>query len=104
MYTAGADALAPAPAVLVCCAGGRLCDVPAAEVCVGAALGLLTAPAVAFLKLAEQFIFVAGDLIPLVVGDLAPLLAGLAFELIPFAFDHVPVDSHRVPPCVRSSI
>src|SRR5215831_20001360 len=69
-----------------------------AELLLCPALGLLTSPTVMLLELANQFLSVASDLVPLVIGELAPLLAQLAFELGPLPFDNVPVHGHGCPP------
>src|SRR5262245_6060756 len=55
------------------------------------ALGLVAADAVGFLHLADQLVALAVDLGDLIVGQLAPLGLDLAAELLPVAFDAIPV-------------
>src|SRR5205814_3048325 len=54
-------------------------------------LGLVLRNPVGFLEAARQLVAVAGDAVELVVRHAAPLLANLALELLPVAFDAVPI-------------
>src|SRR5450759_2207757 len=76
---------------------------------VGAPIGLVGGVAVLLLQLAYEAIFLAPDLLKLVVGELAPLFARMAFELFPLALDDVPVHLRPPPegqpcPCASSPI
>jgi hypothetical protein len=53
--------------------------------------GFVSGNAVAFLDLADQLIALAGYHIQLVIAQFAPLLLDLAFDLVPIAFDYIPV-------------
>src|SRR6185436_13868079 len=55
------------------------------------ALGLVLADAVGVLDLADQLVALARDAVEVVVGELAPLLLRLALQLLPVAFDAIPV-------------
>jgi hypothetical protein len=59
-------------------------------------LRLFAGDAVVLLNPTHQLLALALDLVELVVGQLAPLLQGLAAELLPVAFDLIPV--HGLPP------
>src|SRR5258707_450555 len=52
--------------------------------------------AVALLQLAFQLIAATLDHVEIIIGEFAPLLLGLAFDLLPVAFNPVPI--HRYPP------
>src|SRR4029453_3190276 len=54
-------------------------------------LGFVFRDAVGFLNLAAQDFPLARDDVEVVVGEIAPLLAHVALELLPVAFDHIPV-------------
>src|SRR5687767_15898432 len=54
-------------------------------------LGLVLRDAVELLDPAQQHVALAGDDVELILGELAPLLQGIALELLPVAFDAVPV-------------
>ena len=54
-------------------------------------LGLVLGDPVLLLDLADELVALAGDDVDVVVGELAPLLLHLARELLPVAFDAVPV-------------
>ena len=58
---------------------------------VDCALGLLFVVAIALLEDAEQFDALAVHDIDIVVGELAPLLLSLALELLPVAFNLIPI-------------
>src|SRR5262249_17137339 len=62
------------------------------------ALALLLRHAVALLKPAAQLHALALDDVEVVAGELAPLLLNPAFELLPIAFDTIPI--HRFAPCL----
>lgn len=49
------------------------------------------------LNLANQLVPLSGNLIKIVIGQFAPLLEDLALNLLPFAFDLIPV--HCNSPC-----
>src|SRR5215468_6768209 len=55
------------------------------------ALGLVPGVAVALLQTAGELSALALDDIQIVVGELAPFLLHLALELLPIAFDTIPV-------------
>src|SRR5690606_22946310 len=55
------------------------------------ALGLVPGDAVALLHTAGELVALAGGDVEVVVGELAPLLLRLALELLPVAFDAIPV-------------
>src|SRR5581483_9319695 len=67
---------------------------------VGAALGLFTRIAVAFLQLADQLIALPGDILQVIVGELAPLFPDSAFELVPVASYGIPVHGQKPPSVV----
>ena len=50
--------------------------------------------AISFLDAADQLISLSSDHGQLVVGQLAPLLLDLAGQLLPIAFDLIPVHGH----------
>src|SRR3954469_9197886 len=54
-------------------------------------LGLLPRDAVRLLDPAQQQVALSRDHVELVIGELAPLLQRVALELLPVAFDAVPV-------------
>src|SRR5674476_303732 len=54
-------------------------------------IGLVGGVSVLLLQLAHEAIFLAPDLLKLVVGQLAPLFPGMAFEFLPLALEDVPV-------------
>src|SRR5262245_26866873 len=60
------------------------------------ALGFVLRHAVALLKPAAELHALALDDVEVVAGELAPLLLNLAFELLPIAFDTIPI--HRFAP------
>lgn len=53
--------------------------------------GLILGVPIFFLHEPDEFLPAALDLVPLVVGDIAPLGLSLALELVPAAFDLIPV-------------
>src|SRR5512132_3795168 len=63
--------------------------------------GLVLRDAIRFLQLACELIALAGDRVDLVVGQLAPLFLDLARQLLPVAFNPIPVHCsapHHGPP------
>src|SRR5665213_2285200 len=52
---------------------------------------LVLADSVRLLHLADQLVTLATDYVELVVGELAPLFLGLALQLLPVAFDTIPI-------------
>jgi hypothetical protein len=54
-------------------------------------LGLVLGDSVGVLEAAGKLVAVPGDLVLLIVGQASPLLANLALELLPVAFDAVPI-------------
>src|ERR1700752_1018604 len=54
-------------------------------------LGFILREAVLLLQLAHELILPAADHVDVVIGQLAPLLLHLALQLLPIAFDAVPV-------------
>jgi len=60
---------------------------------------LVLGEAVALLQLAFELIAATFDHVQVVVGELAPFLLGGALELLPIAFDPVPI--HRRPSVCR---
>src|SRR5262249_8414617 len=60
------------------------------------AVGFVLRHAVALLKPAAELHALALDDVEVVAGELAPLLLNLAFELLPIAFDTIPI--HRFAP------
>src|SRR5665213_2946279 len=71
--------------------GGQIVVVVAVAKRVDLLFGLVLADAVGLLHLADQLVALAADDVELVVGELAPLFLGLALQLLPVAFDTVPV-------------
>src|SRR5712671_3332571 len=59
-------------------------------------VNLILGEAVALLQLAFQLIAATLDHVEIIIGEFAPLLLGLAFDLLPVAFNPVPI--HRYPP------
>ena len=55
------------------------------------AIGFVLRHAVALLKPAAELRALALDDVKIIVGELAPLLLNLAFELLPIAFDTIPI-------------
>src|SRR5438132_493393 len=55
------------------------------------ALGLVLGEAVTLLQSSGQFLALALDHIEVIVGELAPFLLNLALELLPVAFDTIPI-------------
>src|SRR5215468_9134944 len=62
------------------------------------AFGLVAREAVLLLDLAHELVALAVDDVELVVRQLAPLFFDLALELLPVAFDAIPI--HCETPCV----
>src|SRR6185503_15429902 len=58
-------------------------------------LGFLFRDAVGFLDLADELVALAGSRFQLTIAQLAPLLPGAALELLPVAFNAIPV--HLIP-------
>src|SRR5262245_22482235 len=71
-------------------------SIRAVEPGVDLALGFILRHAVALLKPAAELRALALDDVEVVAGELAPLLLNLAFELLPIAFDTIPI--HRFAP------
>src|SRR3954466_7009597 len=67
---------------------------------VGLRLGLIAPDAVAFLDFTYQLIFLSGHDRPVIFRQFSPLLSGMAGELLPVAFDSVPVHN-KFPPVRR---
>src|SRR5262245_8720882 len=59
-------------------------------------LGLVLLVPIPLLELAQELVLLAADERPVVVGQLAPLRLELAGQLLPAAFDLVPI--HRLAP------
>jgi hypothetical protein len=59
-------------------------------------LGLIIGDAARLLRPARQLIAFAGDRVEAVIRELAPFLLDMPFELLPVAFDDVPVDGVSV--------
>ena len=55
------------------------------------ALGLMLRNAIVLLDFADQMFASAGDLVEMIVGQHAPLLFDMTLELMPVAFDAIPV-------------
>src|SRR5262245_31579255 len=73
-------------------AGGLVLPVAVARLeLVQLLLGFVLGDAVLLLDPSGQLLAAAGDDVELVVGELAPLLLGLALQLLPVAFDAIPV-------------
>src|SRR5262249_6504517 len=68
---------------------------------VGFFLGPVFRVAVPLLKLADELILLPADLVDLVVGEGAPPFTNLPLDLLPLAFEGVPV--HHNPPAGRGS-
>src|SRR5262249_29745535 len=69
---------------------------PSAGQLVQLPFGPVALVAIAGLQLPDELVPLAGGLVQVVVGQVAPLLLDLALELLPVAFDSVPV--HGSPP------
>src|SRR5262245_44960488 len=54
-------------------------------------LGLVLREAILLLHLADELVALAVNDVELIVGQLAPLLLDLALELLPVAFDAIPI-------------
>src|SRR4051794_32979391 len=72
-------------------------SVDAVEPSVDLTLGVILRDTIALLKPAGEFRPFALDHVEVVVGELAPLLLSLAFELIPVAFNTVPIHCLLLP-------
>src|SRR5262249_27300869 len=77
-------------------AAGSSSSIHAVKPGVDLALGFVLRHAVALLKPAAELHALALDDVEVVAGELAPLLLNLAFELLPIAFDTIPI--HRFAP------
>src|SRR3982074_2816704 len=57
-------------------------------------VNLVLGEAVALLQLAFELLAAALDHVEIVVGEFTPLFLGLSLELLPIAFDPVPIHRH----------
>jgi hypothetical protein len=68
-----------------------------AEPAVDLPLGLVFGNAISLLDLADQLDSAALDAVKVIIGELAPLLLNFAAELLPIAFDSIPIHGKLTP-------
>ena len=68
-----------------------------AEPAVDLPLGLVFGNAISLLDLADQLDSAALDAVEVIVAELAPLLLNFAAELLPIAFDSIPIPGKLTP-------